>query len=177
RYLGAPRHVHRIVHRHFHSPFLRVARGNGKSPVGAGVHVNRNAVQVGFLFRGRLYRAHFHHVLVPGLNAHRAIHIVEFQRSPGTQGIGLREFTRYTETLRSQENRDAQQNQGSGTKYAANHRRLSFANPFTPPRATTSSSYPHGTLLANSSVELKVKRYRSDNVNLFVAHLSWPRPL
>src|SRR5208282_670011 len=62
--------------------------------------------------------------------------------------------------------------------YGAMHRRPSFANlnPFTSPRATTSSSKLHATFLDGSSVELKIKRYGTDDVNFFVSELPWPGP-
>ena len=81
---GAVRYMDRVFHRHLHSFVLRIV-GCHRNTLRGRIHFDRHSRQVGLLELRRFYRMDFDHILVPALNLHGSIHVLQFKRAARLQ--------------------------------------------------------------------------------------------
>ena len=82
--VNAMRHMNRIFHGDLHAFVLRIPCGD-RDGIRTRVHLNRNALEIGFLLLRRFYGVNFHLVAVPSLNVNSAVDVLQLERAARLQ--------------------------------------------------------------------------------------------
>ena len=121
----AMRHVDRIFHRYLHAFVLRIA-GRDRNSSSAGVDVDGDALQVRFLQLCSFHRVNFHHVAIPTLHFHRAIHVLQLKLAARLQRIRLIELLADGEARNGCNRQRAYQHRRRKDQLAKSHKQLLF---------------------------------------------------